>query len=508
MRSMNRFFAGGLALLCFLILLGLMTIPYRMISGGTTPSWDRSLTDDPVKTLTFSATTAYPDGSALVFIAPQGGALRVTVNGSPVFTRGNPDRPTGMFTNSMFAVALPNTAGAAEIAVQLFSTYVIGLRGAPVILSCDQALRAEWVHFILYSLQLAISIGAAVTVGVILIVVSRLPVPKRLASRFLGIAAVLVAVYALDYIPREIGDLLFAERLTRTVLMSLGYAATVLFVAGLESYYTSRVRATWFIAAPTAAGVLFMLLSPDLAFLWPKLPYLNLILVVNLAVSIVIILRREHESAVMLVPAILILAALLEMIIAQFLGIAGASLLKGVVLYSAVLFGAQLMREYWAVYRERELLESKYNRDPLTGAYNRHVLDQLSPRSDDVLAMIDLDGFKSFNDTYGHDAGDRFLQNFTRLLTDSLRHEDVVIRYGGDEFVIVARGASAQDMARIMDRVRGALPALSADGRVDMSYGINEGNLGKGWGLRDADELMYRMKNEHRQQRETEGDDA
>ncbi len=272
------------------------------------------------------------------------------------------------------------------------------------------------------------------------------------------------------------------------------------FVAGLESYYAGKIKATWVIAGPTAAGILFMLLSPSLAFLWPKLPYLNLILLVNLLVSIVIVLRSERESAVMLIPAILILAALLEMVISQFAGIAGASLLKGVVLYAAVLFGAQLMREYWGVYRERELLESKYNRDPLTGVYNRHVMEQLGPRQDDVLAMIDLDGFKAFNDAEGHEAGDRFLKDFAKLLVDRLRHEDVVIRYGGDEFVVIARGASTDDMARIMGRVRGVLPTLSKNRDVDMSYGITAGP-GRNWGVTEADRLMYQMKADHHTQR-------
>ncbi len=227
----------------------------------------------------------------------------------------------------------------------------------------------------------------------------------------------------------------------------------------------------------------------------------NLILLANFLVSIGVILRHEKHNMVMLIPAVLLLAAILEMVITQFIGVAGASLLKGVVLYSAVLFGAQLMREFWSVYREREMLESKYNRDPLTGVFNRHVLDQTSPRPDDVLAMIDIDGFKEYNDNHGHDAGDEFLVRFSRLLTDSLRHEDVVIRYGGDEFVVIARGASADDMSRIMGRVRDALPNLSVDQRLDMSYGINSGMANKGWSLSDADQLMYQMKKAHRRAR-------
>lgn len=77
--------------------------------------------------------------------------------------------------------------------------------------------------------------------------------------------------------------------------------------------------------------------------------------------------------------------------------------------------------------------------DPLTGAYNRRYFDeQLSKLgSESALAIIDLDKFKQINDTYGHLVGDEVLKEVVATFKANVRPADAVIRYGGDEFVIV-----------------------------------------------------------------------
>ena len=84
--------------------------------------------------------------------------------------------------------------------------------------------------------------------------------------------------------------------------------------------------------------------------------------------------------------------------------------------------------------------------DPLTGVYNRYYLNQAltqeikrSNRYSRPIAflMIDVDRFKVINDRYGHQMGDKVLQKVASLLLDSVRESDVVVRYGGDEFLII-----------------------------------------------------------------------
>ena len=103
--------------------------------------------------------------------------------------------------------------------------------------------------------------------------------------------------------------------------------------------------------------------------------------------------------------------------------------------------------------------------DPLTGAYNRRFgLNRLHEEfvravranSPVGLLMIDIDHFKSVNDTYGHMVGDRLLTSIAGVIGSILREGDILIRYGGEEFLAVLPAASSDDIRAIGERVRRA----------------------------------------------------
>lgn len=100
--------------------------------------------------------------------------------------------------------------------------------------------------------------------------------------------------------------------------------------------------------------------------------------------------------------------------------------------------------------------------DPLTGVYNRRFFDEQLDReiglaeragTDLSLLMIDIDHFKSVNDTHGHAAGDRVLAVIAAVLNDSIRGSDVLTRYGGEEFAVIAPATNAEAAALLSERL-------------------------------------------------------
>lgn len=196
-----------------------------------------------------------------------------------------------------------------------------------------------------------------------------------------------------------------------------------------------------------------------------------------------------------------------------------AALARFLAVLVALLTGSNLFIVY-VLHRLLKRLETSRDqwreasiRDSLTGLYSRRSLEnwietELS-REQDVLSvvMIDLDGFKEINDTLGHDAGDAILMSFAPLVQNVLRSDDIAIRYGGDEFLLILRKSDQSIAHAVMARLEESLASMS----------VPERSIGISWGMATlvppasrkdfaatihaADEAMYDMKREHRKKK-------
>ena len=139
--------------------------------------------------------------------------------------------------------------------------------------------------------------------------------------------------------------------------------------------------------------------------------------------------------------------------------------------------------------------------DSLTSVYNRRYYDEHFQDADNIQAMvvIDVDNFKHINDNYGHDIGDIVLQSIAQTVLSCVRKTDAVIRYGGDEFVIIFFSIPADIFEKKLERIRYSIDSLIIDDHPELHMSVS---IGGAYGIgttkklfKVADNMMYQSKN-------------
>jgi diguanylate cyclase (GGDEF)-like protein len=160
----------------------------------------------------------------------------------------------------------------------------------------------------------------------------------------------------------------------------------------------------------------------------------------------------------------------------------------------------------------RDTLRSLSVRDPLTGLFNRRYMEEslqreiaTSQRKSRPLALVilDLDYFKKFNDTFGHEAGDMLLREVGALLARKSRSGDIACRFGGEEFVVIYPEAEPQIATQLANQLREAIHAMQLQhfgrslGQISASFGLSffpKHGSSTDELLRAADKALYEAK--------------
>ena len=292
--------------------------------------------------------------------------------------------------------------------------------------------------------------------------------PSFYAARFWTGSSFMAAAGAAVAMLRVVTDALWPLLIAGTAMIF----ALCLAAMGVQKFFEKPVswRATWLVMGLSFAGLSFFMFAYDSAP--ARITIFTIAQVLPLALSVKLLLT-PHQGRVN--PGARLAAIVASLIIAIYGvrlvgGIAGgfsymhfspvqsAVILMLVFLSMALNFGFLLM----AMDHLRSEVADLALLDDLTGVGNRrHLVQRLteecarSERSNQPFALlvIDLDGFKGINDTYGHAAGDACLQHFTLMAQTRLRPGDMLARSGGDEFCIVLPSSTLREGAMIARRV-------------------------------------------------------
>lgn len=175
--------------------------------------------------------------------------------------------------------------------------------------------------------------------------------------------------------------------------------------------------------------------------------------------------------------------------------------------------GEQLQKTHAILQQERQLLECSAHIDPLTNLGNRGGLDRHADRlwrkgDPFTCAYVDIDHLKHCNDVFGHAEGNRYILRICRALSETMEHDELLFRIGGDEFVLISPTTSETELEQRLEQARTNLIEATSDGKAPMiasfSFGCSRVDPLAGDTRRqmtmDADRKMYRYKLMHRVQ--------
>lgn len=172
------------------------------------------------------------------------------------------------------------------------------------------------------------------------------------------------------------------------------------------------------------------------------------------------------------------------------------------------------------IYSSHAFILNKNEHDSLTGLFNRHVMENKlnqiyhcqasGKRKNDnqaqtwCIALLDIDYFKMVNDQYGHVAGDEVLVMFSRILQQSFREDDLLFRYGGEEFLVALKNVDLDKAQMILDRFRKQIEATTFNKIKQMTVSIGFTTMDTSQSLQTiiehADRALYYSKYQGRNQ--------
>lgn len=147
-------------------------------------------------------------------------------------------------------------------------------------------------------------------------------------------------------------------------------------------------------------------------------------------------------------------------------------------------------------YNETMFFKNKSLSDPLTNAFNRSMLDNVNPIDNSLFVYLDIVHFKYVNDSFGHTAGDELLCKFVSIIKYCIRENDIVVRMGGDEFLLIIDDVNTNIAVAIVDKIQHMVERdiKKHYPNISFSYGIGNYTGSIDETIREIDNNMYKNK--------------
>ncbi|MDH5720604.1 MAG: GGDEF domain-containing protein [Spirochaetia bacterium] len=351
------------------------------------------------------------------------------------------------------------------IRLEIKSLYKAELLAPLFIAESGAAFKYVFLINLINTLSLSFAVGFMFFMGILIIIIRKYLLKSKNGFYAFGAAFVFIAVYFIDFLYIEF--LPFRYAILKKITLSSLYLAGIFSLVGIGIYLEKKInlaaKITIILFAASIAG--FLVLPADMHSLsnfYRKSNFLFFLFFLNLFYVTGKNLTNKKKSLPIFLCFVFALPFVVKDVVCFFYEDYVLFLNYGAVLICfipGVLIFYEIQNIYLKMLKEKERADLLYKqslRDPLTKAFNRKLLDFIDDMIEEKCSVLifDLDKFKNINDKYGHAAGDETLKNFMKVLRAHIRKTDYIIRYGGDEFVVLLNDCSLEVAARLAKNIQ------------------------------------------------------
>jgi diguanylate cyclase (GGDEF)-like protein len=455
-----------------------------------------------VNTMVLTTIFSSSDGDTLILPRINGNAVDVKLNGETVYRIGAMREPTANLWNSHLTIPLPlPLLPENELKVTIASSVVsIGMAAIPMVAPYSIAVQHSSILQWIFPNLILITTGMVGILGFVLLLFCVVRKEYFGSEFFIGLSLLLCAVFNQDMTFREttgsLTDFLWFEKF----VVGSGYMAAAFLISGVEfRVHSKNIIRRW---AIVCSGVIciVLFLTPDLYWLNSISGYLSFVQFAIMIALCVLIFVSRNTSRLLLTAITFISLSILQMGISVLFQIPNPIFIPYTISLTAIAFGVEMVLDFNFLIHENQNLKTISKLDPLTKVLNRRGVNLINTNHIQFIVMVDLDDFKNLNDQYGHAMGDECLIRFAGIARENLRQDDLVIRYGGDEFLLAFTSIPRDEngslvVEKILERILKQYSSSVSGMDFTFSYGIAAVEQSFDRSLKVADARMYDMKN-------------
>ncbi len=391
--------------------------------------------------------------------------------------------------------------------------FEIGFGLKPVIMNISKANKYIFGLNLYNNMFPLISIGIMLSISVIFFIINLSTIQTRFhVSIYIALSFILLAFYLFEFIFIEY--LPFSYLIFKKITFSSLYLSNIFFLIGFTKYFNLKfTHISKFLIVISSVGIgLIIFALNQVIYIRKFYSYFNFIIIFYIINFLYLSYKKYKNTGskkilamfwgILIASPFVIHDIFINFVITDkiYLSQIGIVFIYIFLAYTILHDFTLLNKKYILEKKRADLNYKKSLKDPLTGIFNRKVLEKLETIIDNTYSalMLDIDDFKEINDNYSHLIGDSILKNISNILKKNLRDDDVIIRYGGDEFLIFLSNSNMDIAKKVASKINNVIRKTNFKNEIKItcSIGIKKVNINESLNkiIEISDKNMYKAK--------------